>query len=68
MLVVMVHSVILFVAILFGSGVGYFIAQPAYGILFHHSGSGAYYVKQTKAERLADIEKERLDTSFCTPD
>ncbi|XP_028394555.1 probable low affinity copper uptake protein 2 [Dendronephthya gigantea] len=68
MLIAMVHSVVLFVAILLGSGVGYFIAQPAYGILSNLSGSGVYHVTQTKDVRLAEIKKERLDTSFCTPD
>ena len=65
MLIVMVHSVILFVAILLGAGVGYFIAQPAYRWIADHAGSHTYYVKQTNAKKSSELEKERLDTSFC---
>ena len=65
MLIVMVHSVILFMAILLGAGVGYFIAQPAYKWITDHAGSHIYYVKQTNAKESAELEKERLDTSFC---
>ena len=68
MLIVMVHSVILFTAVLLGSGVGYFIAQPAYGLITEHANSDVYYVKKTKAKKLAELETERLDTSFCSPE
>lgn len=68
MLVVMLHSAILFVATVLGAGVGYFIAQPAYGMIIDHAGDDIYYVKQTKAKKLTELETERLDTSFCPPD
>lgn len=68
MLIVMVHSVILFTAILLGAGLGYFIAQPAYRLITDHAGSHIYYVKQTNTKQSAELEKERLDTSFCRPD
>ena len=68
MLIVMVHSIILFTATLLGTGVGYFIAQPAYRLLTDHVGRHIYYVKQTTAKKLTELEKERLDTSFCPSD
>ena len=67
MLIAMIQSVILFTAISLGAGVGYFIAQPAYGLISDHAGNDIYYVKQTEAEKLDELETERLDTSLCPP-
>ena len=67
MLIAMIQSVILFTAISLGAGVGYFIAQPAYGLISDHAGNDIYYVKQTEVEKLDELETERLDTSLCPP-
>jgi hypothetical protein len=68
MLIIMTHSVYLFTAVLLGSGVGYFIARPAYKLMTEQANSKVYYVKQTKAKNCSELETERLDTSFCSPD
>ena len=54
----MLHSTFLFAAILLGAGVGYFIAEPAYGLVTEHSKNDVYYVKRTKAKNLLDLENE----------